>query len=100
MTRAEQKLWTQLRRKKLGGLRFRRQHPVGRYIADFYCHELKLVIELDGFSHENREEYDANRDSFLSGGGYTVLRFTNVEIEQSLDAVLDVILAKASEIAH
>ena len=98
MTDAEQALWSRIRRKRLGCLRFRRQHPVGRYIADFYCHELKLIIEVDGSSHENREAYDGNRDAYLSSGGYTVLRFTNDQIERSIDAVLETILAKVSEL--
>ncbi len=67
----------------------RRQHPVGRYIADFYCHECKLIIELDGGIHNERKEYDENRDNYLKAGGYTVLRFSNDEIENSLETVLE-----------
>jgi len=92
MTEAEMKLWSKIRRKQFANLRFRRQHPVGRYIADFYCHDCKLIIELDGDIHNERKEYDENRDNYLKAGGYTVLRFSNEEIENSLDTVLESIL--------
>jgi len=66
-TSAEKLLWEMLRDRKLLGLKFRRQHPIGRYIADFFCHEIGLVIELDGAIHENmdQKEYDAIRDEFM-----------------------------------
>jgi very-short-patch-repair endonuclease len=98
MTDAEAALWKRIRRKRLNGLRFRRQHPVGRYIADFYCHELKLLIELDGAPHDNRKEYDEHRDAYLEGGGITVLRFSNDQIEHSMDTVLETICVKATEL--
>ena len=98
MTYAESALWKRIRRKGLDGLRFRRQHPVGRYIADFYCHELKLLVELDGPTHVNRKEYDEHRDAYLSGDGITVFRFSNDQIEHSMDAVLETIRVKATEL--
>lgn len=64
-TEAESILWEILQNRKFRDLKFRRQHPIGRYIADFYCHEIKLVIELDGKIHENQKEYDEIRDEFL-----------------------------------
>jgi len=88
MTEAETKLWLKIRRKQCENLRFRRQHPIGRYVADFYCHECKLIIELDGKIHNNLKEYDENRDQYLEAGGYTVLRFSNDEIENSIETVL------------
>jgi len=88
MTPAEKILWFKLNKKKLNGFRFRRQHSIGRYIADFYCHDIKLIIEIDGNIHDKRKEYDKNRDEFLEAGGYTVLRFQNDEICNSLDDVL------------
>ena len=88
MTAPEKKLWLKLKNKQIDGLRFRRQHPIGRYIADFYCHELKLVIELDGAIHDDRKEYDENRDAFLKAGGYSLLRFSNNSIEDSIDDVV------------
>ena len=89
MTDSEKMLWSKLRRKQHFGMKFRRQNPIGRYIADFYCHELKLIIEVDGKIHDTRKEYDKNRDSFLKAGEYNFLRFNNNEIEKSLDEVLE-----------
>src|SRR5690349_4547952 len=82
MTDAEQKLWSLIRNKKLKGKKFRRQHPVGNYILDFYCHECKLAIELDGSSHTQAEsrEYDEARTAFLKENGIAVLRFWNGEV--------------------
>ncbi|MFN7780193.1 MAG: endonuclease domain-containing protein [Betaproteobacteria bacterium] len=90
MTDAEQKLWYALRHKQLHGHRFRRQHPVGPYIADFACIEAKLVIEVDGGQH-NEPDIDRHRDEFLTSQGWRVLRFWNNQILSELDAVLEVI---------
>lgn len=81
-TEAEEKLWTLLRNRKLKGKKFRRQHAIAGYIADFYCHESKLVIELDGNFHTAREakEYDNMRTTKLKEMGITVLRFWNEEL--------------------
>jgi very-short-patch-repair endonuclease len=80
----EEKLWSIISGKKLNGLKFRRQFPIGRYIVDFYNHVNRLVIEIDGSIHETTKEYDGNRDAYLHSGGYKVLRFTNSEIESVL----------------
>ncbi len=93
MTLAEKRLWQQLRAKQMGGLRFRRQEPLGNYIADFYCPTARLVIELDGDSHAERGEADAVRDEVLSSEGYTVLRFNNTQIFNDLTSVLQTIEA-------
>ena len=79
-TEAERKLWSLLRRKRIAGLRFRRQHPVGPYIADFYCAAAKLIIELDGSQHcePSNLAYDAARTKWLERHGYCVLRFNNI----------------------
>ena len=98
MTDSEKVLWSKIRKKQLNGLRFRRQHPIGRYIADFYCNELKLIVELDGNVHEKRKEYDENRNRFLEAGGYTVLRICNDEIENSIDDVLEKIKKYSNDI--
>ncbi len=93
-TRYEAKLWTYLRNRKLGGLKFRRQHPVGPFIADFCCMEKNLIIELDG-GHHNKEENireDKKRDAILTSFGYTVLRIWNNELTKNLEGVLDTIL--------
>jgi very-short-patch-repair endonuclease len=91
MTRAEVILWQRLRAKQMRGLRFRRQEPLGSYIADFYCAAAKLIIELDGASHEGRVEYDAQRDAILRAEGYTILRFTNEQVLGDLAGVLETI---------
>jgi very-short-patch-repair endonuclease len=88
-TKEERLLWKYLKNEQLGVI-FRRQFGIGPYIADFYCHKYKLVIELDGLQHyyENGLEYDKVRDSYLEEFDYTLLRFTNNEILQSLDGVI------------
>jgi len=88
-TPAETALWQALRNRQLNGLRFRRQHPVGRFILDFYCPSTKLVIELDGAGHENQQDYDTARTQELEAHGYRVLRFDNQQVMNDLGAVLD-----------
>ncbi|HEX5726099.1 MAG TPA: endonuclease domain-containing protein [Longimicrobiaceae bacterium] len=87
-TPAEARLWEALRRDQFLGLRFRRQHPVGRFVLDFYCARHKLCIEVDGAYHERQPERDAERTAVLAAAGYTVLRFTNEEVISDLDLVL------------
>lgn len=77
LTGAEAILWAMLRNRQMDGLKFRRQAPVAGAIADFACHEIKLVIELDGGVHDLHEARDAARDERLRAAGYTVLRFRN-----------------------
>ena len=93
MTEAETVLWEALRNKKLSGLKFRRQHPIGRFIVDFYCHKYKLVIELDGRIHNLREvaENDINREAELKDFGLHILRFTNEQVINDLVNVLQTI---------
>jgi very-short-patch-repair endonuclease len=90
-TPAEEKLWYWLRDSQLEGLKFRRQHPLGRFIVDFYCAEKKLVIEVDGDTHFTPEqmEYDAARTEWLEEQGLRVARVTNDEVMENLDAVLE-----------
>src|SRR5690242_13053408 len=78
-TEPEAWLWTCLRGRRLASAKFRRQHPLGRYIADFCCDEARLVVELDGEIHANQEDYDRDRDEYLNAAGYCVLRFTNTQ---------------------
>ena len=89
-TEAEKLLWQELRNKKLGGLKFRRQHPLDKFIADFYCNEKKLVIELDGDVHDKKinKEYDEARTIMFSELGVTVLRFRNEEVINDIESVL------------
>lgn len=89
-TRAEAKLWSELRGRKLG-VRFRREDPVGPYIADFSCRSHRLDIEADGHSHIDPNR-DRQRDQWFVAQGWTVLRFANEEILTSLPTVLDTIL--------
>ena len=91
MTPVEKILWSKLCNRQILGMKFRNQHPIERYIVDFYCHEIKLIIEVDGTVHDSRKEYDDYRDNFLKGGKYTVLRFSNDEIENSIESVLHTI---------
>jgi cyclase len=91
MTEAEKLLWTFL--KDINGFKFRRQHPLGIYIADFYCHKAALVIELDGDIHDNEEikRNDIERQQWLEQQGLLVVRFKNEEIVSSIDIVLKTI---------
>ena len=94
MTPAETILWEHLRNNKLNGLKFRRQHPVFIFIADFYCHQKKLIIELDGEVHDNPEqtEHDINRTADLEEKGFSILRFRNEEVISDLEKVLERII--------
>jgi very-short-patch-repair endonuclease len=84
----ERILWRRLRAGQLDGRRFRRQHVVGPYIADFYCPDASLLIELDGLSHEGCDAYDADRTRFLEAQGFRVIRFSNDEVVRSVDDVV------------
>jgi very-short-patch-repair endonuclease len=90
MTEAEKLLWKHLRNSKLNGHKFRRQHPIGQFIADFYCHEAKLVIEVDGEIHNEIEiqERDEGRTFMIENLGLKVIRFKNDEIKNHLTETL------------
>ena len=94
-TDAERALWRLLRDRRLAGVKFRRQHPVGRYVTDFACPELGLVIELDGGRHAEKTEQDRCRSAELARHGYLVLRFWNNEMLKEPESVLKAILAAA-----
>jgi len=89
-TPAERLLWDHLRNRKLNGLKFRRQHPIDKFVVDFYCHEKKLVIELDGDVHDIKvnKEYDEARTAMLAGLDIYVLRFKNEEVIDKIEIVL------------
>ena len=89
-TSSEKLLWQQLRNKRFCGLKFRRQHDLGPFILDFYCHELKLCIELDGDVHHSHqaEYYDSRRTAFLNECGITVLRFSNETVINNMSGLL------------
>jgi very-short-patch-repair endonuclease len=88
MTRAEQLLWERLRSRQLAGLKFRRQHPLGPFITDFYCAECRFVIEIDGDIHDFQEEQDEQRTRQFEEFGYRVIRFRNEEVESNIELVL------------
>ncbi|MEM6284755.1 MAG: endonuclease domain-containing protein [Chloroflexota bacterium] len=88
-TPAEDKLWQRLRRKQIHGVKFRRQHTIGRFIVDFYCKEAALVIEVDGPTHQCTQAEDALRTEFLQSQGVTVIRFSNGAVWNHLDVVVE-----------
>ncbi len=92
LTPPEILVWSRLRNRQLGGFKFRRQHPIGNYIVDFCCIEARLVIELDGDSHAEQEEYDRKRTQELVAQGYHEMRFTNRDVLHNIVGVLEMIL--------
>jgi very-short-patch-repair endonuclease len=94
-TDAERKLWSVLRNRQLEGAKFRRQQPIGPFIADFVCQEQRLIIEADGGQHADSPP-DARRTAFLESKGYRVLRFWNNDILNNLDGVAQVIASALS----
>ena len=101
ITPAEALLWEFLRNRNTG-FKFRRQHPLSIYVADFYCHELKLVIEVDGSVHDeiNQKMHDESRTNNLKLTGITVVRFTNEDVLNNIDAVLKRITSICHDLAN
>ena len=99
-TKAEKLLWEKLRNNQLEGLKFRRQHPVNIYIADFYCHKFKLIIELDGDYHDQEEQKqkDEVRTEVLRLNDLKIIRFKNEEVEQDINQVLITIKNKIEQL--
>lgn len=95
-TPQEEALWRRLRGKRLGGWKFRHQSPIGGFIPDFCCPRARLIIELDGSQHGEREGYDAARSRFLEREGYRVLRFWNNDVDANMEGVLTAIEAALS----
>jgi len=98
-TDAEKKLWSQLRGRQLSGVKFRRQHPIGRFTVDFCCVERGLVVELDGGQHAERTAADERRARVLERCGYRILRFWNNEVLGNFEGVLEKI-SEALEDLH
>ncbi len=94
-TTQETKMWSILRNYQIEGYKFKRQYPIGDYIVDFVCKEIKLVIEIDGGQHNEPQniEYDETRTKYLNSKGYTVLRFWNNDVDQNLEGVYEKILS-------
>jgi len=88
MTYHEKLLWKKLKLKQVCGVRFRRQHPIDFFIADFYCHEARLVVEIDGDIHDYRKDYDDGRSAEMERYYIKVIRFTNSEVENNIDSVV------------
>lgn len=99
MTLAELILWKKLKDRKLFKSKFRRQHPVNIFVVDFYCHEYKLAVEIDGEIHLNKEanEYDSERTNNLNKFGIKVLRFSNYQIIFNIDSVIIKILEEIQD---
>ena len=99
MTEVEKLLWWKLRRCQLG-VRFRRQAPIGPFVADFACHDPKLVVELDGGQHTepSQEEYDRRRTAWLRSQGFEVMRFWNFQVNQELEAVVTAVHRRVMEL--
>src|SRR3989344_9011851 len=98
MTRPELLLWKKLKNKQVDGYRFRRQFSIGRYVADFYCPELRLVIEIDGLQHNTKEnkQYDKERDLFIKSLGIGVIMISNEQILKDINKATKTILTKFS----
>ena len=101
-TTAEKIIWQKLRSRQLAGFKFRRQHNIGRFIVDFYCDEIKLIIEIDGDVHayKQREKYDKERQKILESKGFKIARYTNYEVFNNLNGVLEDILRKCEELKN
>ena len=99
-TSAEAVLWTILKKKQVGNLKFRRQHSVGKYVLDFYCPEKKLAIELDGEIHiyPGQRSKDLDREEFLNKNGIEVLRFENRLVFENPELIIDEIVNKRYEL--
>jgi very-short-patch-repair endonuclease len=88
MTPAEAVLWQRLRANQLSGLHFRRQHVLFGFIVDFYCHETRLIVEIDGEVHSLQKEFDLQREAILSGRGLRMIRFTNQQVHQDIESII------------
>jgi very-short-patch-repair endonuclease len=92
LTEAEHMLWRHLRLRQLGGCKFRRQQPIGKYIVDFVCFEKRLIVEVDGGQHSGNINYDSERDAWLEEQGFSVLRFWDNQVLKEMEAVEEVIM--------
>ena len=96
-TLSEVLLWKKIKNKSLGG-EFHRQIPINEFIVDFYCHELKLAIEIDGESHNYKYEYDLSRQAILENYGISFVRFTDLEVKQNMSNVIRTLEFKITEL--
>ena len=98
MTPPERKLWSRLRGRRFAGFKFRRQHPIGPYTADFFCAEAGLVVELDGQRHDRAR--DAKRDAYMASLKLEVFRVSVTEFEKNTDGVLESLLRKTRRLVN
>lgn len=97
----ETKLWHRFKGRQIGGYKFRRQYSIGRYVDDFYCPKVKLALELDGRTHDENDEvriYDKKRQEYIESFGVKFLRFSNWEIIENIEGVLDRVLSVCEEL--
>lgn len=92
LTEAEQALWRHLRLRQLGGHKFRRQQPIGKFIVDFVCLERRLIVEVDGGHHSKQVAYDLERDTWLKKQGFSILRFWDNQVLKEIESVKEVIM--------
>ncbi len=99
---AEQKMWACLRNRQLNDMKFRRQHRIGPFIADFYCAEHRLIIECDGDSHAEAEQVarDDQRTRWLTASGHHVIRYLNTDVHENLDGILEDILIEIGRVTN
>jgi very-short-patch-repair endonuclease len=102
MPPAEKLIWSKIRNKQIEGCKFRRQYSIGAFVIDFYSPELRLALEIDGESHfvNGAQTYDNERELFLKDRATKILRFTNSQVYQDLDTVLELIPAKIQELRN
>ena len=97
MTLPEKKIWHEILSRKQTGYKFLRQHPIGHYIPDFYCRELKLIIEIDGDSHSLQEVYDIKRTSYFESRGLAVVRLSNRDVLSNIDGIKEFLYREISK---
>jgi cyclase len=97
MTYHEKLLWGKLKCKQICGVRFRRQHPISFFIADFYCHEALLVVEVDGEIHDSNFDFDDGRSAVMEKYAIKVIRFSNFEVDNKIDEVIKIITNEVKE---
>ncbi len=98
LTSPERIIWQKLRNRRMGDVKFRRQHSIGKFIVDFYCSELNLIVEIDGDVHIYQRKDDKIREIFLENRGLKIIRYTNYEVRTNLIGVLEDILRKCEEL--
>ena len=97
LTPAEKELWRRLRNAQLGGFKFRRQMAIGKYVVDFACPAARVVVEIDGDTHDGREAYDAERTGEIEKEWWRVIRFMNSDVHRNIDLVLNTILGECQK---